>query len=31
VQGFLIGRPMPIADYATIVGRAPPDAQASVA
>jgi EAL domain-containing protein (putative c-di-GMP-specific phosphodiesterase class I) len=23
VQGYLIGRPMPIADYAEMVGRAP--------
>jgi diguanylate cyclase (GGDEF)-like protein/PAS domain S-box-containing protein len=23
VQGYLVGRPMPIADYATVVGRAP--------
>jgi diguanylate cyclase (GGDEF)-like protein len=32
VQGFLIGRPLPIAEYAAVVGRsAPPDAEASVA
>jgi len=32
VQGFLIGRPLPIADYAAVVGRAaPPDSKASVA
>jgi diguanylate cyclase (GGDEF)-like protein/PAS domain S-box-containing protein len=32
VQGFLIGRPLPIAEYAAVVGRAaPPDAEVSVA
>ena len=32
VQGFLIGRPLPIAEYARVVGRAaPPDTKASVA
>jgi len=32
VQGFLIGRPLPIAEYAVLVGRtAPPGAKASVA
>jgi diguanylate cyclase (GGDEF)-like protein/PAS domain S-box-containing protein len=32
VQGFLIGRPLPIADYAAAVGRAAsPDSKASVA
>ncbi len=32
VQGFLIGRPLPIVEYAAVVGRAaPPDTKASVA
>jgi EAL domain-containing protein (putative c-di-GMP-specific phosphodiesterase class I) len=32
VQGYLFGRPLPIADYAGLVGRAvPPERQANVA